>query len=44
MDEPTTHFTKEYTDDEKPWGNWIDGSVIYAKTIDCGDRPAKQVR
>lgn len=33
MDEPTTHFTKEYTSEEKPWGNWIDGSVIYAKTI-----------
>lgn len=39
MDEPTEHFTKEYTDAEKPWGNWIDGSVIYAKTIDFGDLP-----
>ena len=36
MDEPTEHFTKEYTSDERPWGNWIDGSVIYAKTISTG--------
>jgi len=36
MDELGEHFTKEYTTNEKPYGNWIDGSVIYAKTISTG--------
>ena len=29
-----------YSTDERVIGKWIDGSVIYAKTIDCGALPA----
>lgn len=33
MQEVSFNHFKEYTTTEEPWGYWIDGSVIYRKTM-----------
>lgn len=38
MEEAFNHF-KEYTTNEEPHGYWIDGKVIYRKTIYFGSLP-----
>lgn len=39
MEEVSFNHYKEYTTTEEPWGYWIDGSVIYRKTIVIDGEP-----
>ena len=39
MDEIVFNHHKEYLTTEEPCGYWIDGSVIYRKTINVGTMP-----
>lgn len=39
MAEEAFNHYKEYTSTEEPWGYWIDGKVIYRKTVDIGSLP-----
>lgn len=39
MQEEVFNHYKEYTTNEEAWGYWIDGKVIYRKTINFGALP-----
>lgn len=43
MEEAFNHF-KEYTTNEEPHGYWIDGKVIYRRTINVGSMPNSETK